>query len=300
LRQYALLEKDFNNLQREIDIIAENLRENEFKLAEAENAMQGNISSFDILERASVPTDPLPTRRKLLLLASLIAQLVCLYFTYSRGAWIALAAGGLVSFGLCLTIFWHIFMNNKALKALLFGGTALGVVGGGAMVLRSPAIMSRIQSLISGGEHSSNQFRINVWNSSFAMIQDFWLTGIGVGNKVFQKIYVYYMATGFHALSTYNIFLEVWVEMGIIGIGLFLLMLLVHLARCLWGVVQDIDYTARLFLAAAFTGLTGLLVHGMVDTIFFRPPLQILFWFLLALIAIVSRDELAYQHQLTR
>jgi putative inorganic carbon (HCO3(-)) transporter len=238
--------------------------------------------------------------RKLLLLASLIAQLVCLYFTYSRGAWIALAAGSLVSFGLCLSIFWHIFMNNKALKGLLFGGTALGIVGGGAMVLRSPAIMARIQSLISGGEHSSNQFRINVWNSSFAMIQDFWLTGIGVGNKVFQKIYVYYMATGFHALSTYNIFLEVWVEMGIIGIALFLFMLVVHLARCLWGVVQDIDYTSRLFLAAAFTGLTGLLVHGMVDTIFFRPPLQILFWFLLALIAIVSRDELAYQHQLTR
>lgn len=76
LRQYALLEKDFNNLQREIDIIAENLRENEFKLAEAENAMQGNISSFDILERASAPTDPLPTRRKLLLLAALAAGFV--------------------------------------------------------------------------------------------------------------------------------------------------------------------------------------------------------------------------------
>jgi len=75
LKQYALLEQDFNHLQREIEIITDNLRENAFRLAEAENAMQGNISSFDILERASVPVEPLPTRRKLLLLAALAAGL---------------------------------------------------------------------------------------------------------------------------------------------------------------------------------------------------------------------------------
>jgi uncharacterized protein involved in exopolysaccharide biosynthesis len=73
LNQYALLEKDFNNLQREIERISENLRENDFRLAEAENAMQGNISSFDILERASAPTEPLPTRRKLLVLMAIAA-----------------------------------------------------------------------------------------------------------------------------------------------------------------------------------------------------------------------------------
>lgn len=65
------LEKDFNTLHAEIERISENLRDNDARLAEAENAMRSGISSFDIVEPASVPEDPLPSRRKLLVIAGL-------------------------------------------------------------------------------------------------------------------------------------------------------------------------------------------------------------------------------------
>lgn len=199
----------------------------------------------------------------------------------------------------CLIIFWHLFAKSALFKGLLIGGLLLGLAGAVWMVLNNPALLERLKSLVSGGNHSSNQFRINVWQSSFKIIQEYGLTGIGMGNKVFQKIYTYYMVTGFQALSTYNVFLEVWVEMGLVGFIIFLWMLVSHAARCVWGIVQEIDYTARLFLAASLIGLIGLLAHGMVDTVFYRPSIQLLFWFFLAVITLVSRRDIAFNNQST-
>lgn len=71
LAKLATLENDFENLRREIDRVSENLRENDARLAEATHAMRANISSFDIVDPAVPPEDPLPTRRKLLLIAGL-------------------------------------------------------------------------------------------------------------------------------------------------------------------------------------------------------------------------------------
>ncbi|MEZ0369894.1 MAG: O-antigen ligase family protein [Candidatus Sericytochromatia bacterium] len=235
--------------------------------------------------------------RKFVLLGAFALQLPCLYFTYCRGAWIALVLGGAVAFVCCLLIFWHIFAKNAVFRGLLFGGVILGAIGAVAFVMRSPELQERIRSLVSGGQHSSNNFRINVWHSSLDIIKGYALTGIGLGSKTFIKVYSYYMATGFKALSTYNVLLEVWLEMGLFGLISFVAMLLAHFGRCLWGIVQEIDYSARLFLAAALTAITGLMVHGMVDTVFYRPPIQILFWYLLAIITVVTQDGIAFRNQ---
>lgn len=237
--------------------------------------------------------------RKLLILGAFGAQVLCLYFTYSRGAWIALALGAVMAFVICLLMFWRLFASNPILKGLLFASLGIGLLGTAWFVMNNPALIERIHSLFSGREHSSNNFRFNVWVSSLQIIREYGWTGAGLGNKVFQKIYTYYMATGFQALSTYNVFLEVWLEMGIVGLLSFLALLITHLGRCLWGIVQDIDYSARLFLAAAACGLVALMVHGMVDTVFYRPPVQILFWYFLALITIVSQENIAFRNQAT-
>lgn len=235
--------------------------------------------------------------RKWLLLLIFPIQVACLYFTYCRGAWIAMAIGTVLAFIMCLLIFWHLFANNPLLRFLLFTTCLLGLLMGIWWIVKNPALLERLRSLVSGGYHSSNQFRLNVWHSSWRMIQDFGVMGIGIGNKVFQKIYTYYMVTGFQALSTYNVLLEVWVEMGLGGLLIFLVLLISHMARCVWGIVQAIDYTARLFLAASLLGLIGLLIHGMVDTVFYRPAIQLLFWFLLAVITLVSRHAIAFNHK---
>lgn len=216
---------------------------------------------------------------------SLGMQTLSCYFTYSRGAWMGMVA----LFGMA-ALFWlgmnRHWLAHPRLKLWLGVGCAVVLLVVMGVVLMSPALQERLQSLFTGGEHSSNNFRMNVWDSSFRMIRDFWITGIGTGNKVFQRVYTFYMATGFYALSTYNVLLEIWVEMGFVGLLAFVWMLGVHLCRCFWGVLILTETEQQLWWALAATGLIALLVHGMVDTILFRPAVQILFWFVLAVVSI--------------
>lgn len=220
----------------------------------------------------------------------LVVQLLCIYFTYSRGAWIALAAGAPLGLLLWLRIDGRHLLSRRQGKILLALGLLLALGGLIALFVLNPALSERVSSLFSGREHSSNNFRVNVWMSSIAILRDYGWTGIGMGNKVFQAVYTYYMASGFKALSTYNVPLEVWVEMGIVGLLLFMGLLLAH-ARRVWQALSDdqpASREARLLLAGALLALWMLMVHGMVDTVFYRPPVQVMFWYALAIISGVS------------
>lgn len=73
LKKLAALESEVKDLQRHIDRENENLRENDYRLSESENDMEARISAFDILEPATPPERPLPTRKKLLVLAGVFA-----------------------------------------------------------------------------------------------------------------------------------------------------------------------------------------------------------------------------------
>jgi len=214
-------------------------------------------------------------------LATLLAGSACLYFTYSRGAWLAFAAEiavlGLAGLAwACPTIKrdWRLKVGLGLLLLVAVGGAAY-------MVMESPVLQQRIASMFATRDHSSNSFRMNVWLGVIAMFKDSWWAGVGIGNEAFQKVYGLYMISGFEALGAYNIFLEVAVEMGLFGLLAFCWVLLAFLARSTFHALRG---EARPWAVAAIAGLLGLMVHGLVDTVFYRPSVQILFWLLLALI----------------
>ena len=109
------------------------------------------------------------------------------------------------------------------------------------------------------------------------MFKDNWLLGIGVGNQNFREIYGLYMKTGFDALSAYNIYLETAVESGIFAILAFLgfVALIIKYA---------IKNLKNIYVLAALVSITGILLHGFVDTVFFRPQIQFTFWIMVATI----------------
>lgn len=214
-------------------------------------------------------------------LLTLLAGSACLYFTYSRGAWLAYAAE-LGVFGLAgLAWAWPAIKRDWRLK-LGLGLVVVVAVGAAAfMVMDSPVLQQRLTSMFATRDHSSNSFRMNVWLGVLAMIQDSWWAGVGIGNETFQKVYGLYMISGFEALGAYNIFLEVAVETGIFGLLAFLWVVLAAVARSTFHALRG---EARPWAVAAIAGLLGLMVHGLVDTVFYRPSIQILFWLLLAMI----------------
>ena len=109
------------------------------------------------------------------------------------------------------------------------------------------------------------------------MFKDNWLLGIGVGNQNFREIYGLYMKTGFDALSAYNIYLETAVESGIFA-------LLAFLGFIMFTIKTALKKSGSIYVLAALISIIGILIHGFVDTVFFRPQIQFTFWIMAAVI----------------
>ncbi|HAC65988.1 MAG TPA: putative bicarbonate transporter, IctB family [Cyanothece sp. UBA12306] len=223
---------------------------------------------------------------KTLAMTMFLVNSSCLYFTGSRGGWIGMMAL-LITFALLL-FFWFRdilppFWRKWLLPMALGGFTAFVIL---AVVALEP-LRLRVMSIFAGREDSSNNFRLNVWIAAIDMIKDYPLTGIGPGNKAFNSIYPRYMSPKYSALSSYSIFLENAVEMGLIGLGIFLWLLIVTINQ---GVQQmqrlRLEKNSQgLWLIAAIAGMAGLLGQGIVDTVWYRPQVNTLWWFLVALVA---------------
>jgi len=162
---------------------------------------------------------------------------------------------------------------------LLAGGTVVLVL----LVTQVEPLRVRVMSLLAGREDSSNNFRMNVWTSALAMIQDRPWIGIGPGNSAFNLIYPLYQQPKFNALSAYSIPLELLVEAGIPGLlaGLGLLLSAVKVGLGQWRSTAP----QALPCLAAVAVFAGLGVQGLTDTIFFRPEVQLTALFSLATLA---------------
>lgn len=222
---------------------------------------------------------------KLLGLTLLVVNSACLILTFSRGGWIGWVVAVFVV--LLLLLYWWLprlprFWQVWALPLLL--GSLAGVLILGVLFVEP--LRERALSIFADRKDSSNNFRLNVWAAVIEMIQDRPLLGIGPGNNAFNSIYPLYQRPNFSALSAYSIFLEVAVETGIIGLACFI-WLLVVLVQQGWLQFQRLrEQGSReiFWLMAAIAAVFGLLAHGLVDTVWYRPQINTLWWFMVALI----------------
>lgn len=150
-----------------------------------------------------------------------------------------------------------------------------------------PALRARVFSIFAFREDSSNSFRFNVYNSCIRMFKDNWLLGIGCGNQNFREIYGLYMKTGFDALSAYNIYLETAVESGIFALAAFLAFIYTNISRAIKYILKHSNIKS-IYLIIAIVSLSGMLIHGFVDTVFFRPQIQFVFWIMIGIIRICT------------
>jgi putative inorganic carbon (hco3(-)) transporter len=205
---------------------------------------------------------------------------LCCVFTGSRGGYLGIGAG-LAAFGLIvLSAIWSARPKVRPLLVLF-------VVVIPALLMLAlhffPSYEHRVLSIFAGREHSSNSYRLNVYTASFKMFLDNWWLGVGPGNTTFKLAYGLYMRSGFDALGTYCVPLEVAVETGVIGLSIFVWLLIAALARAHQNFWAGFSLPERWISAAAAAGLVAMMVHGLFDTVFYRPQVQFIFWLLLAL-----------------
>jgi putative inorganic carbon (HCO3(-)) transporter len=127
------------------------------------------------------------------------------------------------------------------------------------------------------------------------MIRDRPILGIGPGNSAFNKIYPLYMRPKYSALSAYSIYLEILVETGIIGFSCFIWLLTVTFNQGIQQIKRLRQSPSRegFWIMAAIAGMIGLMIHGCVDTVWYRPQVSTLWWFLIAIITSQYAKSLA-------
>ncbi|OWY69196.1 putative bicarbonate transporter, IctB family [cyanobacterium TDX16] len=223
---------------------------------------------------------------KLLALTMLVVNSACLVLTFSRGGWMGLLVAifaVLVLLVYMLSIHLPPFWRTWSLP-LLIGGVALLLTGG---VLFVEPIRDRFLSIFAGRGDSSNNFRINVWIAVIEMIKDRPILGIGPGNTAFNKIYPLYQLPRYNALSAYSILLEVAVETGFVGLACLLWLLVVTFNSGLQQLrrLRQTGNREAFWLIGAIAALFGTLVHNIADTVWYRPEINTIWWFMVAIIA---------------
>lgn len=215
------------------------------------------------------------------LLCALLSS-ATLFLTGCRGSYMGMMVIMLGIFAVSAKYLWK---NYKHIYLSVVGAVAAFAT---LVLLFVSSLRARVLSIFAMRQDSSNSFRFNVYHSSIDMFKDNWLLGIGVGNQNFREIYGLYMKTGFDALSAYNIFLEIAVESGIFALIAFLGFLVTLVKNAVKFILKSEDVKKVILVSAGIISVCAVCVHGMVDTVFFRPQIQFVFWTLVAIISNLS------------
>lgn len=145
---------------------------------------------------------------------------------------------------------------------------------------------------------SSLRTRLLIWNSTIDMIKDRPLLGSGLGT--FPLHYLDYQADFLQnnpdymqflgkAAEAHNEYLQIWAEMGIIGLLLFLLIIMIFYRTNLNSIKKLKTIEGKIIIIGLISGVTVTLVHSIFSFPFHVPAVGAAFWFLIGL-AVASED----------
>lgn len=199
---------------------------------------------------------------------------LCLVFTWSRGAWLG---------GMAATLLFLLCFSRGTLMLLLLLPLPLWAV----LPLLPHSVSNRFSGILMTGE-SSVRYRINTWKGVCRMLAEHPF-GIGCGDEIFHFHYPAYAVSGTErVMHSHMLWLQLGVEIGILGGALFLWLLL----RLLRGVIGFLRYSERGFPRAEAVALSasilGVTVMGVFDSVWYCKPLFWLLWCLLALLCNVT------------
>lgn len=230
----------------------------------------------------------------------------CLVFTWSRGAWLGML------FGLVLFVFiWH----RRAIWLLFIGIASIPFLPS----LLPASIIQRFTS-IGNLSDSSTSYRVHIWRAACEMLRDYGFSGIGIGESAWFRVYPKYAYMGVEtAPHAHNLFLQIWLETGVCGLIVFVLILFL-LFQSVFTMCRQIREAAglatlplreedprdnsgaasnrrirktetqlRLACAAPLSGLFAVLVQGMTDYAWYNYRVYLMFWLMVGLTSAFAR-----------
>ena len=212
-------------------------------------------------------------KRSKLKFASAIACLfilVCIVLTWSRGAWIA---------AILSVLTFLLIYSKKTLRWVI----SLLVLIPYTIFFLPKNVTSRFLS-IGDIADSSTMYRFYTWKGSFRVIGDYFWSGVGYGPDAFRAVYPEYAYAGIEAAAhSHNLFLQIFINLGVGGILIFLLTMIVFAQKNFGYLKKPFNESTRVMVAAAFSAIFGMLVMGLFDYIWYNYRIFFMFWAILGL-----------------
>ena len=148
---------------------------------------------------------------------------------------------------------------------------ALGISAAGAILILIISPLRQFALEKASLNDWSGRVRKEMWAETWNMLKDHPLLGAGLSG--YQKMFAPYHKAGHIEIFQYphNILLNLWSELGLAGVIVFILIMLRFFQQAL--------ATKSWTLAGAGVAI---LVHGLVDVPYFKNDLAMLFWLLMA------------------
>ncbi len=188
----------------------------------------------------------------------LICTTGSLLLTQSRSALLALVIAAIITLILLSPWFWTVPLIGLA------AATAWMLRSGFAVVMRQMANFTSLAGL---------DLRLKIWQRDIFILQDFPLTGAGIGNfpAAFRMFYPMSLDQNQTAMPhAHNMFLQVGADLGIPGLIIWLGVAMAAIIAA-WEIYRRGKKWQNAWLSALGAGLLGcqlaILIHGMFDAV---------------------------------
>jgi len=185
-----------------------------------------------------------------------------LLFSFSRAGWLGLGIAGIV---------YLIFAADKKIKKIAAGAAIVIAI----VIISVPNLYWRF-ALPFHGEKSTVS-RASIWTTGWKGIQESPITGLGLTgfSRNWQRLNTDPGLTETHNFP-HNIFLDFWVETGILGLISFIGLAWIF-------IYSGIKNRRDIFKLSVALFLIALISQGQIDNPYFKNDLAMVFWMVLAL-----------------
>lgn len=205
------------------------------------------------------------------ILAAYLTMIIPLSLTHKNRIWFIIplsfallltkSLGAFLSLFLGLAIYFY--LQGKLEKRRVIFLIGLLIIIGLVFMARSATQKAYLRPIF------STVMRLNYWKDTLRIIKAKPLTGVGIGNfNLMQSRYAH------------NSYLQIWAEIGIMGI-ISMLWLIAVVLKSSFKALKDSSYKTQ--IACLITANIAFLIHNLVDFTFFLPEVSLIWWAILGL-----------------
>ena len=212
-----------------------------------------------------------------------------LVLTQSRGAMLGSAAGMLAV---------AIWKDRRFLWLLPIILAVLAAV----FVFVGQGNLSNLVSNLDSNEYSTLPGRMEAWRNTLYLIQDFPITGTGIGtySKLFNEVYTFipFALQGAGSAHAHNSYLAVAADLGLPGLILYMA-LFSGTARMALKVVRTSRNITQALVIGLACGLLSHMVFGITDAYLLGTKLGGIMWIFFGIIAAINAHKKRFASQIT-